>query len=88
MKTPLKRLKMNKKKRMSGEQRRSQIVVVAASLFSKKGFRGTTTREIAQKARISEAVIFKHFRRKRDLYKAIIDARARTRRANPPDEHA
>lgn len=75
MKTPRKQLKKNKKKRMSGEQRRSQIVMVAASLFSKNGFRGTTTREIAQKAGISEAVIFKHFRRKRELYKAIIDAR-------------
>lgn len=61
------------KKRMTGEKRREQIVGVAAGLFAKKGFKGTTTREIAVKARISEAVIFKHFARKEDLYKAIID---------------
>ncbi len=72
MKIPRKQLK---KKRMSGAERRSQIVMVATSLFSKNGFRGTTTREIAKKAGISEAVIFKHFSRKRELYKAIIDAR-------------
>jgi AcrR family transcriptional regulator len=62
-------------KRMSGEDRRIQIVKVASALFSKKGFKGTTTREIARGAGISEAVIFKHFSRKEDLYKAIIDSR-------------
>ena len=62
-------------KRMSGEDRRVQIVKVATDLFSKKGFKGTTTREIARKAGISEAVIFKHFSRKEELYKAIIDSR-------------
>jgi AcrR family transcriptional regulator len=62
-------------KRMSGEERRAQIVKVASSLFSKNGFKGTTTREIARGAGISEAVIFKHFSRKEDLYKAIIDSR-------------
>lgn len=63
------------RKRMSGEERRTQIVKVASDLFSKKGFKGTTTREIARGAGISEAVIFKHFSRKEDLYKAIIDSR-------------
>lgn len=63
------------RKRMSGEERRTQIVKVAMDLFSKKGFKGTTTREIARGAGISEAVIFKHFSRKEDLYKAIIDSR-------------
>ena len=52
------------KKRMTGEARRRQIVRVATSLFVKRGFRGTTTREIARKAGISEAVIFRHFSRK------------------------
>jgi len=60
-------------KRMTGEERSRQIVRVAAGLFANKGFKGTTTREIARKAGISEAVIFKHFSCKEDLYKAIID---------------
>ncbi|MBI5810173.1 MAG: TetR/AcrR family transcriptional regulator, partial [Deltaproteobacteria bacterium] len=63
------------KKRMTGEERKRQIVKVAASLFAKNGFKGTTTRGIAEKASISEAVIFRHFKKKQDLYKAIIDAR-------------
>lgn len=75
MKLPTKKEKKSTGKRMSGEQRRGQIVSVAAALFAKNGFKGTTTREIAAKAHISEAVIYKHFARKKDLYKAIIDAR-------------
>ncbi len=63
------------KKRMTADERRSQIVRVAMSLFAKNGFKGTTTREIARKAGISEAVIFKHFSKKEGLYNAIIDAR-------------
>jgi AcrR family transcriptional regulator len=57
---------------MSGNERRGQIVRVASALFAKKGFKGTTTRLIAERAGISEAVIFKHFTKKADLYKAII----------------
>jgi len=59
--------------RMSGEVRRQQIVHVATDLFSRKGFSGTTTKEIADGAGVSEAIIFRHFSTKRDLYRAIID---------------
>jgi AcrR family transcriptional regulator len=87
-KTPLKTraaAKTAKKPRMrlSGEERRAQIVKVASGLFSKKGFKGTTTREIAKAAGISEAVIFKHFSRKEDLYKAIIDSRCSDNEGGP-----
>ncbi|MFQ5442653.1 MAG: TetR/AcrR family transcriptional regulator [Thermodesulfobacteriota bacterium] len=68
-------LKKRKRKRLTGPERRAQIVDVATALLAKKGFKGTTTREIARKAGISEAVIFKHFSRKEDLYRAIIDLR-------------
>lgn len=67
--------KTEPKKRMSGAERKSQIAKVAGELFAKNGFRGTTTREIALNAGISEAVIFKHFSKKEDLYKAIIDSK-------------
>jgi len=60
------------RKRLTAEKRKSQIVRVATALFVKKGFKGTTTREIARKAGISEAVIYKYFSKKEDLYKAII----------------
>ncbi len=63
------------KKRLTGKKRKDQIVRVATNLFVKKGFKGTTTREIARKAGISEAVIYKYFSKKEDLYKAIIAAK-------------
>ena len=42
-------------------------------LFSRKGFAGTTTKEIALAAGVSEAIIFRHFATKRDFYTAIIE---------------
>lgn len=59
--------------RMSAEDRRRQIVQVAMKLFAESGFRGTTTKEIAQAAGVSEAIIFRHFATKEELYTAIID---------------
>jgi AcrR family transcriptional regulator len=62
--------------RMAGEERRLQILCVAVSLFSQKGFRGTTTKEIATAAGVSEAMVFRHFANKQELYSAILDHKA------------
>ncbi|MFN8005982.1 MAG: TetR/AcrR family transcriptional regulator [Terriglobia bacterium] len=59
--------------KMPSPQRRQQIIQVAMNLFSRKGFDGTTTREISKAAGVSEAIIFRHFATKEDLYAAIID---------------
>ena len=63
--------------RITAPERRQSIIQAALTLFSQKGFRGTTTREIAREADVSEATIFKHFATKEALYSAIIDAKAR-----------
>ena len=60
------------RKRLSQAERRTQIVDVAMRLFASKGFKGTTTRAIATAAGVSEAIIFRHFETKEDLYNAII----------------
>jgi AcrR family transcriptional regulator len=62
--------------RMAAEDRREQIIEVAVRLFSQKGFRGATTKEIASAAGVNEAIIFRHFATKSDLYAAIIDRKA------------
>ncbi len=62
--------------RLSCEQRRRQLIEVATHLFSRKGFTGTTTKEIARAARVNEAVIFHHFATKDELYTAILDQKA------------
>jgi AcrR family transcriptional regulator len=62
--------------RMAGEERRLQILRVAMRLFSQRGFRGTTTKEIARAADVSEAMVFRHFATKEELYSAILDQKA------------
>src|SRR5574341_115144 len=62
---------------MSSEQikisTRDKILESAIRLFAEKGFSGTTTREIAEKAGVNEALIFRYFSTKSDLYSAIIE---------------
>jgi AcrR family transcriptional regulator len=62
-----------KKKRLTGDERRRKIIQAAMYVFSRSGFSGATTRKIAQKAGISEAMIYSHFKDKEDLYSAIIE---------------
>lgn len=63
--------------RLKGEERRRVIIEAALTLFSQKGFRGTTTKEIAQAAGCSEATLFKHFGTKDELYSAILETKVR-----------
>src|SRR3982751_3028044 len=62
--------------RMAGDERREQILDVAMRVFSERGFRGTTTKEIATAAGVSEAMVFRHFANKDELYSAILDRKA------------
>jgi len=71
--------------RMAGEERRLQILEVAVSLFSKRGFRGTTTKEIAQAAGVSEAMVFRHFATKEELYTAILNRKCSGGRFEPAE---
>jgi AcrR family transcriptional regulator len=70
---------------MAGEDRRLQLLAVAKSLFSDRGFRGTTTKEIAQAAGVSEAMVFRHFATKQELYAAILDHKAYSGGAFDPE---
>jgi AcrR family transcriptional regulator len=70
---------------MAGEERRAQILAVAVSLFSKRGFRGTTTKEIAQAAGVSEAMVFRHFATKEELYTAILNRKCSGGRFEPAE---
>ena len=72
--------------RMTAEDRKIQILRVAVSLFSKKGFGGTTTKEIANAAGVSEAMVFRHYSTKEELYTAILDHKACSGDAMDPEE--
>src|SRR5262252_3804739 len=58
------------------QDRRHDILMAAMELFSKKGFRGTTTRDLAYQAGVNEAIIFRHFDNKEALYSAILQHKA------------
>lgn len=61
---------------MPADLRREQILQTAVNLFSQRGFKGTTTKEIAKAAGVSEAIIFRHFATKDELYGAILHSKS------------
>lgn len=64
---------MNKIKRLSADERRAQILDVALDVFAEKGLSGARTKEIAQRAGISETLIYQHFDTKEVLYMASLN---------------
>jgi AcrR family transcriptional regulator len=58
--------------RLDSDERRRTIVQAAVPLFARRGFAGTTTRELAEAAGISEALLFRHFPSKQLLYREIL----------------
>jgi len=63
--------------RMTSDDRRAAIMETAIKLFSERGFRGTTTRALADAIGVSEPVLYEHFKSKRELFEAIIDVKSR-----------
>src|SRR5437867_4977534 len=59
--------------RLAARDRRTQILAAALEIFSERGFHGTRTRELADRAGVSEALVFSHFPTKEALIRAIID---------------
>ncbi len=58
---------------MPSADRQRQLLEVALNAFSRRGFKGTTTKEIAAAAGVAEAVIFQHFPSKEILYSAVLE---------------
>lgn len=65
-----------KRKRRTAEESHSEIVAAATRLFLEKGFKGTTTAEIAREAGVAEGTIFKYFATKKDLLLDVIRPKA------------
>lgn len=62
---------MRKRKRLTGEARREQILEAALQLFAERGFAGTSTRELAAHVGVTEPVLYRHFRSKEDLLREV-----------------
>lgn len=63
--------KLNKRKEDSARTHEA-ILSVASELFMTKGFKNTSTREIALKAEITQPNLYHHFKNKKELYIAVI----------------
>ena len=68
---------MQGRPRLTSVKRRQAIVEAVRAVFAEKGFDGTTTRELAKAAGVSEALIYRHFPSKESLYAAMLDACAK-----------
>jgi AcrR family transcriptional regulator len=72
MKTMIKRrTKAQAPAKLTSGERKAAIVKAVRHTFAEKGFHGTTTRELADVAGVSEALLFKHFPNKEALYAAM-----------------
>ncbi|MBB3050545.1 AcrR family transcriptional regulator [Prauserella isguenensis] len=63
--------------RMTGTERRQQLLNVARALFAEKGYDGTSVEEIARRANVSKPVVYEHFGGKEGVYAVVVDREAR-----------
>src|SRR5215213_9223231 len=63
--------------RMTGKERREQLLDVGRRLFAEKGFEGTSVEEIAATAQVSKPVVYEHFGGKEGLYGVVVDREIR-----------
>ncbi|MBA3368561.1 MAG: TetR/AcrR family transcriptional regulator [Geodermatophilaceae bacterium] len=59
--------------RMTGAQRRQQLLDVGRALFAERGFEATSIEEIAARAKVSKPVVYEHFGGKEGLYAVVVD---------------
>ena len=63
--------------RMTGKERREQLLDIGRRLFAEKGFEGTSVEEIAATAQVSKPVVYEHFGGKEGLYAVVVDREIR-----------
>ncbi len=69
----MKRKISQRRQRLDRKDRQAQIVAAALRAFSRRGFRGTTTRALAREAGITEVTLFRHFPSKERLFAAVLE---------------
>ncbi len=62
-----------KRERLPQAERREQILLAARQVFLESGFTGARTREIADRAGITEAFLFRRFTSKEEMYQAAVE---------------
>lgn len=64
---------MAKRKKLTGAQRREQLVEIGREVFAERGYEATTVEEIASRAKVSKPIVYQHFGGKEGLYAVIVD---------------
>jgi AcrR family transcriptional regulator len=59
--------------RMSGQERREQLIGVARKVFADRGYEAASVEEIADRAGVSKPVVYEHFAGKEGLYAVVVD---------------
>lgn len=59
--------------RMSGTQRREQLISIGRRLFAEYGYDAVSVEEIAAQAAVSKPVVYEHFGGKEGLYAVVVD---------------
>jgi AcrR family transcriptional regulator len=62
---------------MTAAERREQLIEIARTVFSEKGFDGVSVEEIAARASVSKPVVYEHFGGKEGLYAVVVDREVR-----------
>jgi AcrR family transcriptional regulator len=62
-----------KQRRLSGTERRAQLIDVGRTLFAQRGYEATSMEEIAERAKVSKPILYEHFGGKEGLYAVIVD---------------
>src|SRR5256885_12320779 len=57
---------------LEAEERRAQILRVAAQLFSERNYDAVSTAEVAREAGVARGLVNHYFRTKRELYVAVV----------------
>jgi AcrR family transcriptional regulator len=63
--------------RMTGTERREQLIEVARELFAERGFAAASIEEVAQRGQVSKPVVYEHFGGKEGLYAVVVDREMR-----------
>jgi len=64
---------MSRSRRLSGSERRAQLIDVGRAVFAKRGYEGAAMEEIADRAKVSKPIVYEHFGGKEGLYAVIVD---------------
>jgi AcrR family transcriptional regulator len=59
--------------RLPAEKRRAQLLDTAAKVFAARGYNGATTAELAKAAGITEPIIYRHFKGKKEMFIALVE---------------